>query len=76
MPDPIFRDDKGWYFCDETWSDWLGPFRSKENASIGLEIYYQQLNGAQPKGDYPDLDKIFWASSKDGYPIHEQQSPK
>lgn len=67
MSYPIFNDKKGgWYFSDETLSDWLGPFRSKRNAEIGLGIYAEELHGIEPAREYPDRDVIHWNSSTRG----------
>ena len=58
-----FQNENGeWFFHDETFSDWLGPFRSKENAEKGLEIYCKQMEMIDPGEDYPDLDLIHWDS--------------
>jgi len=62
LPNP-YQNEKGeWFFYDETFSDWLGPFRSKENAEKALYIYCQQLEGIQPTEEYPDRDIIKWDS--------------
>lgn len=47
----IFSEDympeepPGWYFWDETGTDYLGPWKSKEDAQSALTDYARQLNG-------------------------------
>ena len=44
--DPIHQNsDEKWYFYDETWSNELGPYDTKEQAEEKLEDYCRWLNG-------------------------------
>lgn len=42
-PDPVFNDDEGWWFWDETWADRLGPFDSEKQARDKLKDYVKRL---------------------------------
>lgn len=41
--DPVFGQGDQWYFCDETWTDTLGPFPSEEAAQKAISEYAAQL---------------------------------
>jgi hypothetical protein len=36
---PIKFLKNGWYFSDETWSEWIGPFHSYIEAAAQLKDY-------------------------------------
>lgn len=36
---PIFKKKGKWYFWDETWTDFYGPFESKEECKKALKSY-------------------------------------
>lgn len=38
---PIFSED--WYFCDEAWADWYGPFDTREQAREACVKYSKAL---------------------------------
>jgi hypothetical protein len=42
-PNPIFELDGRWYFWDETWTKYLGPFPTESHAKIGIECYEKYL---------------------------------
>lgn len=42
MTSPIHEDDGKWYFWDETWSDRLGPYNTKEIAEKAMQQYVQE----------------------------------
>ena len=44
--DPIHQneEDGKWYFYDETWSDVLGPYETREEADKNLTEYCRFLN--------------------------------
>jgi hypothetical protein len=42
----------GWYFYDETWSDVVGPYPTKEVARKMLDRYVARLEGQEvPSGE-------------------------
>jgi hypothetical protein len=41
--DPVFKDDKGWWFYTETWANMEGPFASEEEARSAMEEYARNL---------------------------------
>lgn len=45
--DPVFKDEKDgkWYFWNETWSDPLGPYDTKEEAHREFRRYCEILGG-------------------------------
>lgn len=46
--DPIFAEDKSWFYWNETWTDKFGPFRSEELARASLKLYVEfELEGAE-----------------------------
>lgn len=50
MPSPIFKDKGKWYFWDETWTQFLGPFPDKDYAEQGLQEYSNYLATGQHTG--------------------------
>lgn len=48
--DPIFEDDGKWYFWDETWTSYLGPFPDESHARHGLEEYGNYLSTGEHTG--------------------------
>ena len=54
-PDPVFNDDEGWWFCDETWADRLGPFDSEKQARDKLKDYVKRLH--EDEEDTSDMNK-------------------
>lgn len=45
-PNPYQRDDKTWWWYDETWMDY-GPFMTPEAATIELEYYCEYMLGVK-----------------------------
>jgi hypothetical protein len=43
--DPVFCQDTGWYFYDESWVDAYGPYYSEGLAREALAEYNKHLNG-------------------------------
>lgn len=41
--DPLFQTPKGWFFCDEVWADFFGPFASRGEASLACGEYAKSL---------------------------------
>ncbi len=37
--DPVFEDDDGWNFWDETWAYFHGPYPTEDMARAALERY-------------------------------------
>ena len=54
-PDPVFNDDEGWWFWDETWADRLGPFDSEKQARDKLKDYVKRLH--EDEEDTSDMNK-------------------
>lgn len=50
--DPVFTHHGAWYFWDETWTQFLGPFDSEEKARKSLEQYAKYLSGE----DFENVD--------------------
>lgn len=51
-PDPLYPGTllevdypEGWYFYDETWSDWYGPHVTEAEARLALESYCREVLG-------------------------------
>lgn len=42
--DPVFVEDDGWYFWDETWTERHGPYETETLARVGLDLYCQLLD--------------------------------
>jgi len=42
--DPLFQKDGLWYFWDETWGHYLGPYESHGSADAALTRYTKYLN--------------------------------
>jgi hypothetical protein len=42
--DPIFQDQRGWHFYDETWADSMGPFDTLEECRDALSRYCDYLD--------------------------------
>jgi len=40
-----------WWFYDETWSDMMGPFKSREDAKCGAQIYNKVYLLGEPLND-------------------------
>lgn len=58
--DPVFEDNGQWFFWDETWTQFLGPFQSESNARDAAKEYGEYLS----TGVYsPSLAQLAW---KDG----------
>lgn len=51
IPDPVWQDSENglWYFCDETWSESLGPWDTEEEARDKLRRYGEWLNHGCPQ---------------------------
>lgn len=43
-PDPVFELDGKWYFYDETWTQYCGPFPDESHARTGIESYEKYLS--------------------------------
>lgn len=41
--DPVFESNGLWYFWDETWTQYLGPFPDESYARKGIECYEKYL---------------------------------
>jgi hypothetical protein len=46
-PEIIFEKDGEWFFYDETWSFFYGPFPSKEVCERALTEYAKELNNEE-----------------------------
>ena len=44
-PNPIFEKDNLWYFYDETWANYHGPYNSKAEAKVALNRYCEEVLG-------------------------------
>lgn len=47
---PVFSDGNKWYFWDETWTQFLGPYDSESEADEAAKEYASYLD----TGYYPD----------------------
>jgi hypothetical protein len=45
--DPVHEKDGKWYFWDETWGDWFGPYDSEVEAREKLSAYGRWLDEPQ-----------------------------
>jgi len=50
---PIHSDLEGWWFWDETWTNRIGPFKSKEESEIAINHYAKYLDGETIPDDSP-----------------------
>lgn len=41
MSKDVFQDNGKWYFWDETWTQFLGPYDNESQAKQACEEYYQ-----------------------------------
>lgn len=54
---PLFKNDKGFWFWDETWSSAIGPYSTLEKAQSGLTGYAAYLgSGEVDKDALPDVE--------------------
>ena len=44
MPNPVFKENNEWFFWDESWSNRIGPFKSKGKAEEELKKYVKYLD--------------------------------
>ena len=42
--EPVFEREGKWFFYDETWSDSIGPFETRGEATTQLAEYARKLN--------------------------------
>lgn len=42
---PIFSAYNKWYFWDESWSDYYGPYETEDDAKIALNEYTKKVLG-------------------------------
>lgn len=40
IPSNLFRDGDSWYFWDETWTQFLGPYESESQAKQASDDYF------------------------------------
>lgn len=46
--DPVHKHTDGkWYYCDEVWSDCIGPYPTEEEANKQLAKYVTEDNGSR-----------------------------
>jgi len=66
MPNPVHKEDDGWYFYDETWSDRFGPFPTEEDANKARVVYATtQLEGKpNPYPDFQAPSQADWDSNR------------
>ena len=58
----VFQDNGEWFFCDETGTQFLGPFDNEEKATQGCKDYYDYLKS----GFYPEsLRKLSWQNGEE-----------
>jgi hypothetical protein len=66
-------DAPGWYWWDETWASYYGPFATREIAEANCQAYVDEvLNGKPRRPEVPISDGILSTgglSPKDGRPI-------
>jgi hypothetical protein len=48
----------GWYFWDETWADWHGPYTSEAIARGEFSVYCQVVLGVAPLDNEPVVPNI------------------
>lgn len=54
----VYKDDKGWFFIDETESHSYGPYYSEEEANQEMALYNAiELEGSLKKIAFPGLTK-------------------
>jgi hypothetical protein len=47
--DPIHEHNNQWWFWDEIWVDRMGPFPTRHEAEVGLELYVHWLDTGEDK---------------------------
>lgn len=58
-PDPVFRLGYLWYFYDETFTDYYGPYATEQEAICACGAYARVvLEGAQAAGDIEILNNL------------------
>jgi hypothetical protein len=41
--EPVFGEGDQWYFCDETWTDALGPYPTEQKAQEACTAYAKTI---------------------------------